>query len=156
MAWLARAHIRLALWLDRSPEPPESRWALNLTLRDSEPCLSVALMFCPSLYPGSPYHIVMIVQHAGLTWLVGAGQNTLLAPLAVRLTLRRRQALERAFRAKYVVHVIAPVHGTQPDVGTGLGPCTCATVAKQMIGVHNPDIITPRQLLAHLWRMRNE
>ena len=154
VAWLSDAFTRAALIAAPKPKVPMTR---RFMVEVSDPNylsdLTVELLFVPqSEMPAAEWHVITITQYPG--------EKPLLLDSAVgRCYVWHLQettdieTLIKVFQPDYRVTVCCPskghmLHGT-------IGPTTCITLAKRLVGVHNPGIVTSRQLLALLWERSN-
>lgn len=146
LGWL---FTRLAIWVAPRPRVPLHN-TFNITRGSG---VRAWLLFVrQNVVPGAEWHVVTILHHDGE------------APIVVDSAVGRCWAWNlqsgddipkclRAFKPEYVVRVRADAKGHM--LHSSIGPVTCVTLAKRLIGVHNPGIVTSRQLLALLWEMHD-
>lgn len=144
LAWL---FTRLAIAVAPKPlAPPKQRW--DVTIDSNDPAV-FHIMFMPG-DPGE-WHVAILCEFTGFDpILVDAGIGRCwLTPFKARHAVR----IVRALKPQYLVKVTADASGWMNHVT--IGPVTCVTLAKRLLGVHNPGVVTSRQLLDVLWRYRD-
>lgn len=161
---MRQLRVWLALWASKAwlwtvialvpgyPAPGRARWAVKL---DPQPDTVVTLLFVPVDKPHK-YHIVTHYSWdaEAVPMVVDGGTRSHLHPVSTELTVER---LAKCYGAAYVVQVFTrevydPENKTPKPAG--IGPYSCATLGKQLIGYNDPTILTPEQLLYFLWRSR--
>lgn len=146
LAWL---FTRLAvLAAPKPPLPPARQW--SVTIDSNDPAV-FRVMFMPGTMPGGEWHVAILCEFTGFEpILVDAGIGRCwLTPMSVRHAQRVLSVLD----PEYLVQVTADASGWMNHVT--IGPVTCVTLAKRLLGVHNPGVVTSRQLLDVLWRYRD-
>jgi len=147
VAWLAAAFTWTALRVAPKPRVPFcDRFKVNTAGHKAD--LTVTLLFVPAEL--GEWHVTTVVEHdkedpllvdaaIGRCWVWPLHSREHFVPVA------------RALKPEYVVEVRTTARGHFQH--STIGPVTCVTLAKRLIGVHNPGIVTSRQLLAKLWEM---
>lgn len=149
VAWLTKAFTWLAVKVaPKPPAPLETRW--KVTLDGSAPSIFY-VMFTNGSLPGGEWHVSVLCEYSDHEpVLVDAGiGRSWVTPL-------KRDQIDRVIRAlrpAYLVTVQTDHEGWM--VHSTIGPVTCVTLAKRLLGVHNPGVVTSRQLLDVLWRFRD-
>lgn len=145
-AWLAHMSMWVVYLSARRPAvpPPDGRsWTVT---RGKD--MKTSLLFIPAKF--GEWHVAYLVDYGGTLLLVdGAVGSSWVHPLT-------REEYEGAFvtlEPEYVVHVYSRTNRLMYH--SSVGPVTCIVLAKRLIGVHNPGMVTARQLLAYLWRNRD-
>lgn len=145
LAGLGRLFTWLALRVAPKPGlPPFTYFATGAG------SLRVTLLFVPC--PIGEWHVVSVVEHHGeKPWIVDSAVGRCWAwPLNASTDVAR---VIRAYEPEFTVVVRAEPKGHMTH--SSIGPVTCVTLAKRLIGVHNPGVVTSRQLLAKLWELRD-
>lgn len=150
--WVTWAVLTL---VPRGTPPPVGKWSVRL---DDEPDTVVTLIFVP--YPDKPhgYHIVTHYRwdEDAPPMVVDGGTKAHLHPVSSKLTVDR---LARAYKASHVVEVHTREDydpESRPQPPGSIGPISCATLGKQLLGYNDPTLMTPPQLLDLLWRSRDD
>lgn len=149
VARLAETFTRLAIKIaPKPPTPQEYRW--KVTLDGSAPSIFY-VMFLDGSLRGGEWHVAVLCEytdHEPVLVDAGIGRSWI-TPLKPRQVDR----VLRALRPEYLVTVQTDHEGWMPHLS--IGPVTCVTLAKRLLGVHNPGVVTSRQLLDVLWRYRD-
>ena len=148
VGWLAAAFTWTALRVAPKPRVPLcDKFRVEM---DEDADVTATLLFVPAEL--GEWHVTTVLEHdnedpllvdaaIGRCWVWPLYSRSHFAPVA------------RALKPEYVVEVRTTARGHFQH--STIGPVTCVTLAKRLIGVHNPGIVTSRQLLAKLWEMHN-
>ncbi|TVR99839.1 MAG: hypothetical protein EA406_02230 [Rhodospirillales bacterium] len=150
VAWLTRAFVWTTVRVaPRPPVPPEKRFHVEQDGPRAD--LTAYLLFCPGAVPRGDWHVAyLLCFDSGHTIIV----DSLIGRCWVH-PMPHKPSLERVvslLKAEYVVTVRTASAGCMYH--DSIGPTTCITLAKRLLGVHNPGMVTSRQLLDYLWRRR--
>ena len=142
LGWL---FTRLALIAAPKPDVPPDRWFIVGTGP-----MTATLLFVPC--PVGEWHVVSVIEHPGeKPWMGDSAVGRCWAwPLRSGADVERVIA---AMEPEFVVTLRCDPKGHSTH--SSIGPTTCVTLAKRMIGLHNPGIVTSRQLLSKLWELHN-
>jgi len=145
-AWLSNACMWLIYITARRPQVPDkSNWSWTVTRGEG---LETSLLFRPARF--GEWHITYLVRYGDVHLLVdGALGGTWVHPL----TEAEYEGAFNRLKPEYVVHVYSDPKRRM--LHSSIGPMTCVVLAKRLIGVHNPGMVTARQLLDYLWRNRD-
>lgn len=148
VSWLSRAFTWLAIKVaPRPPAPEKYRW--KVTIDGASPSI-FSVMFFRTPGPGE-WHVAVLCEysdHEPVLIDAGIGRSWV-TPLKDTQVTR----VIRALRPAYLVTVQVDTEGKM--LHSTIGPVTCVTLAKRLLGVHNPGVVTSRQLLDVLWRYRD-
>lgn len=149
VGWLAGAFTWLTVRVAPKPRLPDAyRW--RVTIDGSAPAI-FHLLFLHGTLAGGGWHVAIMCEyddHEPILVDAGIGRSW--------ITPLRKKHMDRVIRAlkpEYLVAVQTDPEGWMEHVT--IGPVTCVTLAKRLLGVHNPGVVTSRQLLDVLWRYRD-
>lgn len=152
---LVAALCRLFTWIviRAAPHPkvPLTRF-FTVTADDKWDMECYLLFIRQDVMPAAGWHVVTVLMFPGEKPMVF--DSAVGRCYAWHLPDRNSvSAIFRAYEADYTVRVRCRSRGHM--VHSSIGPVTCVTLAKRLIGVHNAGIVTSRQLLARLWEMHD-
>lgn len=115
----------------------------------------VYVVFVPDRDPLMEFHVVAVVFDDEFCYAVEAAR---MEPLIRRVEKGARARVpDIAFDARAAYVVAMPFDARKRNLRDGmLGACDCVAVAKRAAGIYAPDVFTPRQLLAELWRRHEQ
>lgn len=146
LAWL---FTRLALLVaPRPPAPPEYSWRVTV---DDFAQGKFQVLFLRGAVSAQEWHIAVVCEFANHEPVMvdsGVGRCWI-----TPMKSHQVERVVRALRPDYCVTVWSNYEGWAEHVT--IGPVTCVTLAKRLLGVHNPGVVTSRQMLDVLWRYRD-
>ena len=149
--WLASAFTWALIHVAPKPSVPLSqRFIVDMTDGDGDHDLVATLLFVPCEL--GEWHVATVLEHRDeKPWLLDSAVGRCWA-WPMRGPGDYTPVLA-ALKPEYVVEVRTKSKGWMRH--STIGPVTCITLAKRLIGVHNPGIVTSRQLLAKLREIHN-
>lgn len=110
--------------------------------------IDVDLLFGKALF--GEWHVTYLVRYNDtLLWVDGAMGGTWIHPITEK---EYETILQDPRKRIKEYHVRVHVDPTQTMMHTSIGPITCVLLAKRLIGLDRPGLVTARQLLNYLWR----
>lgn len=94
------------------------------------------------------YHVTLILSRGGRYWVVDPSHQLMIAPIT------DAGRFIRAVNPEYVAQGETPVR-EENTFGMLYEPYSCVTLTRSMLGMFDPRIQTPEQLLVELWRRRH-
>lgn len=151
--WLARWFTALACWVaPRPPYPPKERWVVEIDSPVKLGSMQATLLFLPGSLPGGGLHVSTLLRppEQDYALLVDGGVGRCWIQ-----HVPREHADTVARRLPWVYRVDVWVIPTGVGVHNSIGPVTCTLLAKRLIGLDRPGVVTSRQLLSCLWELRH-
>lgn len=153
VALLAHWFTALACWVaPRPPYPPKERFAVELDPPAGKRTMQVTLLFLEGNVVGAGLHVAALLRppEKDYALLVDAGVGRCWVQ-----HVPREHADTLARRMPWVYRVEVWVNPEGDATHCTIGPVTCILLAKRLIGLDRPGVVTSRQLLACLWEMRH-
>jgi hypothetical protein len=113
----------------------------------------VWLCFSPTVSWVTRYHCWALVCYRGSAWLVDPS-SSILCLMDMSAAGRNPDRFCRRMGASYVVRCETP--DDQWHVAFAAEPMSCVTIMKGLLGLKNPQVQTPEQLLGFLWESRHD
>ena len=153
--WLMRATLRLhtaviyrlARFLGPVAATPE-RFEWHFTTHGKTHPVKAWVIFTFAADRYSDLHVLLVLEHLGRFWVINPATRLWIAPLN---------------NPDRYISAMKPVYVAQTELPKGAlegwmlsEPYSCVTLVRSVLGIFDPLIQTPEQLLSELWRKRDE
>lgn len=121
----------------------------NFSITADDP--NVTLLFLPSIHPRTRFHIVLLMRLRQHYWFIDPGDKLSILPSAKMTHERLISMLKPAYIVNGEIKFSSKIEERIPMLPE---PYSCVTVARSILGIDDPLIHTPEQLLNYLWERR--